>query len=275
VIAVIGTSCQQEQSPSGVPEAPDELFPEIQLSRTSLRSPGELHNEILEALIDRGALAVERSGPPQPPEDFVRTFTRAVNDVLAPLGPSRRITEHDVRALAWVVEEYERYGLYDFSDPTGSDASAFISYMADNGVLERHEAARLISAVEELPAADVPLTAARASVTPAEPSASFAVTLGVDILRHSSIFWARPEELGLTDRGTSREDHNWANPVTGTLLADMVGGLVGLEFGGVGAIVLSAMSSIWFYNELEALEGGPPDYSWCGPPHICDYAVPN
>lgn len=91
-----------------------------------------------------------------------------------------------------------------------------------------------------------------------------------DVLRHSKMYWlginAKRMALGLGDGKQNRPRMVSVRDV-GSAVCDVLGGLVGYVYGGVGAIVGAPVGSLMFQMGLDGLNGAietldDGDYYW-------------
>jgi hypothetical protein len=252
-------------------------FDSYSLSNQAMNMPGELHNRILDEFSKKHAFGKHKAIPISV---FIHDMTESINEAFSGYNEVTRIEEKGVEFILWIYYSLFKNGIYDFFGSTNSTPYDLVDFLNKRGNITQEDADKIKCLLDSFPTMTDQLSESSndAFSKAEEIGDSWPIFLASDILKHSKEYWSGiAQELQQDFPDKRREMPLRSASTTGCIIADMLGGLVGLEFGGAGAIIGAAVASVLFTEGLEALEDGlecldenqdwqweDPGYGYCG-----------
>ena len=240
ILSVFVTGCGQEDTNVTEPvEFTQPVFSFSSLTTQVPVNPGMLHNAILAQM---GAASIE-PGSIESIVEFATLFRTAVNNALAPYGPSRLVTKDECLlglSLGRLIDP-----LYDlsFTDETRLDPSDVIDFWRGSELFTTAE----LDQVEAMLAAPSGSEAlAMASTIELDPE-SDAVAAAASVFNASMFYWSTS---GPSTTGCADDYENCVHTLRRTI-GDSLGGMLGALMGGpiAAGIVGCSLSVIFTINE--------------------------
>jgi len=234
-----------------------EKFIDARLDGLAIENTGKLHNEILDAFDRRHSLL---QAAPISRQAFAQEFRESVNEVLRAHGIEGEVYGEDVMGILGHFDHLREVGVFDFHDVSSQEPSKLVADLADRGVVDAAELEVLDKLVAALPPADADMSAVTTEVVEvgeraldeAAPDVRKRLEPGINILPASRRYWMTMREKQIVT--PAEQPRHVTYRETGQMLADLIGGLSGLEFGSAGAMIVGTAASLMFLEMWDNTE---------------------